>query len=309
MQCGKLRSPGGECRYPCPEERRCGDHCYDPATQCCRDRDGAPVAKYPIGDLKDCPDRTQRSEPTVNGCGRDGLPPALTRFLDQWGPHFAEACNTHDRCYGTCGSDRARCDRQFKANLEARCHAAFPQPPGRTDDYDPLGVCLARADKYYEFVRGSFGQRAYDKAQRDFCQCCPDVHHPPRRNPEGGIGQLAPPKTLSLHANAAVSMPVRCPGPTACTGTVLLRHFPNSVAAQPPRPDAVQHDRLRNILLGKTNFRVPGGHTSKVTVRLSKRGLRALDAHPHLPALATIRPRLADGTQRSTGDEFVLIRK
>ncbi|PWN39164.1 hypothetical protein IE81DRAFT_43331 [Ceraceosorus guamensis] len=53
--------------------------------------DGAPVQQKPS------------SESTPNGCG-DAHHELLTTFLNAVVPHFVDACNQHDVCYGECGS-------------------------------------------------------------------------------------------------------------------------------------------------------------------------------------------------------------
>jgi hypothetical protein len=34
---------------------------------------------------------------------------------------FTNCCNKHDLCYGTCGSDKATCDQEFKACANRQC--------------------------------------------------------------------------------------------------------------------------------------------------------------------------------------------
>ncbi|MCS6871810.1 MAG: phospholipase A2 [Anaerolineae bacterium] len=88
-----------------------------------------------------------------NGCGPErfgGLVP------DLW---FTPACNRHDICYGTCGSNRAACDSRFYEDMRAIC---------ATRSWWTRTSCYAAAWTYYQAVR-NFGQGAYNNAQRVAC--------------------------------------------------------------------------------------------------------------------------------------------
>ncbi len=59
-------------------------------------------------------------------CGPDALPPALKALVPQGhhGADFRPACRNHDRCYGTPGTTKASCDRQFLDNLLSACESS-----------------------------------------------------------------------------------------------------------------------------------------------------------------------------------------
>jgi ankyrin repeat protein len=90
----------------------------------------------------------------VNGCGSqgdDGID-----VPDQIGSvSFTDACNWHDRCYGTCGLSQGYCDRGMLAKTRDACG----------DD----GVCTGIAKVYFLGV-ATFGGDAYWDGQRDGCK-------------------------------------------------------------------------------------------------------------------------------------------
>ena len=49
---------------------------------------------------------------------------AVVGLVTTAGIDFSEACNTHDRCYFTLGSDKAQCDRAFLDALLTECDRA-----------------------------------------------------------------------------------------------------------------------------------------------------------------------------------------
>lgn len=105
--------------------------------------------------------RTKRQKkdyrPPTNGCstpwGGDGF------FL------FTTACNKHDVCYGTCGSDRAACDKAFLDAMVEHCRAINVGLLGQ------LGyvACLEEAGAFYRAVRFA-GQSYWNAAQNDACE-------------------------------------------------------------------------------------------------------------------------------------------
>ena len=58
--------------------------------------------------------------PEENGCG----PGWATWISDApvQGCSFLEACNKHDRCYGTCNAGKGRCDKEFKNDMLDACN-------------------------------------------------------------------------------------------------------------------------------------------------------------------------------------------
>jgi hypothetical protein len=134
--------------------------------QCCGSG-GAPVAKSPIANLADCPDRVSKPGFVVdeNGCGTKEHP-----LPHNYGKaEFTPVCNVHDDCYGSCPNDKQACDNQLLSSMDAICVNRF----NRLSDLPDKIACR-------QFVRGIGGkalstkiaQDAYDRAQKDGCQCC-----------------------------------------------------------------------------------------------------------------------------------------
>jgi RHS repeat-associated protein len=73
---------------------------------------------------------------------------------------FTLACETHDRCYDSCGNSKAMCDEQFLEDMIAECR--------RRSGHDwPLSDCQMQARIYYLAVKW-LGGGAYKAGQR----CC-----------------------------------------------------------------------------------------------------------------------------------------
>jgi hypothetical protein len=130
----------------------------------------AQQCEYPIQDLRACAGRTPRSgyTPSVNGCGPEGSSLPLPQGSAK--ASFLEPCNEHDRCYGTCNSDKSTCDSNFLTATRESCFAAYPRSD--PDAWDARAVCLSRSRAYANAVK-SLGQSAYDEAQKLACECCP----------------------------------------------------------------------------------------------------------------------------------------
>jgi hypothetical protein len=101
--------------------------------------------------------------PTANGCGPENGP-KVPNYFSFWNPFgrtdrypFVNACNRHDICYGTLGSNRAACDQQFLSDLLAICAANGSTAVSRT-------YCRGLAYTYYGAV-AAFGGWAFDAAQ------------------------------------------------------------------------------------------------------------------------------------------------
>ena len=121
--------------------------------------------------------RTNRSKteytPSENGCGSGWntylVPDAdyLSLLHFQW-VDFNVACNTHDQCYGTCGSDKNTCDSSLRKGIQKACDkipGIFMLSRGR---------CLTLADVYYTAVQ-AFGDEPFESAQDAGCEwepCC-----------------------------------------------------------------------------------------------------------------------------------------
>ena len=102
--------------------------------------------------------------PVKNGC-TGGAPQGFTFGATY--VSFREACNSHDVCYGTCGTDRLGCDVSFLTALKTAC------------DNANLGwywtqSCKSYAQSYYTVVYWA-GAAYYEDAQNDACAwepCC-----------------------------------------------------------------------------------------------------------------------------------------
>ena len=162
----------------------------------------SPNCEHPIKDLASCPPCPSSTDlcrkpvdgyqPTVNGCGPEKFSNLIHLGVIPQGYGNADfanggcpstqscGCNQHDRCYGTCNNDKKACDDALLQELRTSCRNTYPVDPRGRDgcsdglcfsDNQRLGICLARARKYYQAVAG-LGQGAYDDAQKDACQCC-----------------------------------------------------------------------------------------------------------------------------------------
>jgi hypothetical protein len=133
-----------------------------------------PVPSRPKPGYKLC----QLVTPNQNGCGaKNGF---KIPFQDTGLWSFTPACNAHDLCYGTCGSDKADCDRKFRDDMYEACEAynRWLLPPlGRMSIYR---ACKAEAYTFYKYVKNC-GQGPFDAGQVEgkTCleipedECCP----------------------------------------------------------------------------------------------------------------------------------------
>jgi hypothetical protein len=148
----------------CAKGYGCGP---SPATPCV-------ASCTPITNLADCPKSKRKQkpppyEPEVNGCGPKGG--SLSKVIPDsyMAANFKPACDEHDRCYGTCNSNRNVCDRNLRRDMQRACDEAYPQ---HEDFYDHAGVCHSRTNAYYNAVNDR-GNDAFETAQKEACDCCP----------------------------------------------------------------------------------------------------------------------------------------
>src|SRR5699024_3702251 len=125
------------------------------------------TVEYPPADLNDCPNKRRHPghEPTFNGCGAEGddLPvPQGFGWAD-----FQPACNEHDICYGTCGTNRVACDADLASGIADICDTAYAY------GLMPLKhkVCMTMAGAYGLAVATS-GMGTFEEAQKEDCECC-----------------------------------------------------------------------------------------------------------------------------------------
>jgi hypothetical protein len=102
----------------------------------------------------------QSKSSSFNGCGpAKELPMEFPMVIlpERLHDQFNNVCNQHDICYGTCGANRAACDRAFCQDLVATC--------GLGDPSCPIFACM--------FCDGvTFGGRIFfPTAQEELCSC------------------------------------------------------------------------------------------------------------------------------------------
>jgi Group XII secretory phospholipase A2 precursor (PLA2G12) len=137
---------------------------YYPQIYCCTSK---LTPKHPIEDLNACPNKqsTVGYAPVPNECGAEGTSTFIVNWLNNGysGVKFTSCCNEHDKCYGTCNSNKNSCDVNFKICLENRCKLYFT---GRE-----LRSCIKNANYYFGAV-DKLGGSAHDAGQREACDCC-----------------------------------------------------------------------------------------------------------------------------------------
>ncbi len=85
----------------------------------------------------------------------------LNKIGNTVGKRFIECCNSHDRCYGTCGTTHKGCDDTFNTCMKKEC--------------EPLNIvqkaaCKATAFTFYQAVDKG-GKCGFHKSQQNHCQC------------------------------------------------------------------------------------------------------------------------------------------
>jgi len=122
----------------------------------------------------DCPNQSCFAAPP-NGCGSRSLILISEEIVpDQWpaGVNFNEACNAHDMCYFTPGTQKEECDNEFHEALLAECRRALEctnlpivgEQCFQNPSENPLfGSCQGLADFYFNAVQ----QLAEDSFTRD----------------------------------------------------------------------------------------------------------------------------------------------
>jgi hypothetical protein len=117
-----------------------------------------------------------------NGCGPGLFTNDRREIRDTWEPvDFTGACNTHDRCYYTLGSNWNTCNERFYSDLRAACErdlrtsVRVPAPtlsdPLRTRRVDlppdpvRLTSCYAIATSYYGGVQAGVAFDVFNDAQ------------------------------------------------------------------------------------------------------------------------------------------------
>ena len=200
-----------ECKSGSPANRADGSTPAD-AESCCFQ--GRPLPKFnnPYSTLTaQCPRRTQVADThrqhDIDGCtagltlniqdpmrgkfGAGWVGQASTEFgrpqglVGSAGGALALACNLHDICYQSCGSDKGACDTGMRDRFRNTCAAAYPptcpadltaeQCQGDGGYMEQRGECgvntFSYANLYYQGVNFGGGS-AYEERQTQYCQCC-----------------------------------------------------------------------------------------------------------------------------------------
>ena len=101
----------------------------------------------------------QVKDPSVDGCGTN-------HSLWYWLIHgegeifeFTSHCDAHDRCYGTCNNDKAKCDDIFYQAMNTQCLSS-----------PSVELCQRIANIFYSAVKLGGGS-AFRNAQNEDCWC------------------------------------------------------------------------------------------------------------------------------------------
>jgi hypothetical protein len=103
-------------------------------------------------------------EVKTNGCGPEATSFPLEVINDMGnslGSDFKECCNEHDKCYGTCGTNKKDCDKVFYECMNSRCSK-------KKKIYQPW--CKLKAKSFYTLVdNGSVC--FFNDSQINHCKC------------------------------------------------------------------------------------------------------------------------------------------
>lgn len=145
-----------------------------------------PINSFDLLGLRDCSHKSGYT-PSSNGCG-----PASPKWMN-WavpegffpslgGYSFTPACNAHDICYGTCCSDKSKCDSDFLAGMKSQCDKWVDKLYGAGGVWSWVGdgalkeldrkACYLDAYAFHAAVAKG-GQKAFDAAQKAACKCPP----------------------------------------------------------------------------------------------------------------------------------------
>ncbi len=103
--------------------------------------------------------------PGENGCGPANDPRSLI-IPNSWGlMDLKPCCNAHDKCWGTCNSNRDTCDSSFLNCNTSLCSRYIGNAALQA-------TCLAVGTAYWGFVHSPLGNDPYAAGQREGCQCC-----------------------------------------------------------------------------------------------------------------------------------------
>ncbi|KAG7668367.1 hypothetical protein Ndes2526B_g00915 [Nannochloris sp. 'desiccata'] len=128
----------------------------------------------------DCPNQSCWAAPP-NGCGSSSLTVISEEIVpDQWpaGVDFNEACDVHDMCYYTPGTQKNECDNEFHEALLAECRESLQctdlpvvgEQCFENPSENPLfGPCQGLADLYFNAVQ-QVAEDAFTRGQEEAIQ-------------------------------------------------------------------------------------------------------------------------------------------
>ncbi|KAL7024025.1 hypothetical protein ACKWTF_012876 [Chironomus riparius] len=97
------------------------------------------------------PVRNTKFTPKGNGCGPKGFSvPAPKKF--------ESCCKSHDICYGTCNSNKSKCDETFKSCMKKTCTKIDL-------------VCNGLAQTFFLAVKSPVGCAIFNNVQGKACVC------------------------------------------------------------------------------------------------------------------------------------------
>jgi hypothetical protein len=113
-----------------------------------------------------CGSETESSpcEPVPNGCGPGGWLSVVVPECPLGLPCFTPACNKHDICYSTCGSDRHVCDAAFYHDMLSICKGSL------VSGSNAHRHCGDVAYIYWLAVN-AFGETYFEDGQQKICAC------------------------------------------------------------------------------------------------------------------------------------------
>jgi RHS repeat-associated protein len=99
-----------------------------------------------------------------SGVGEKIVPDSFSGLVSFEGP-----CFRHDVCYGTCGADKAKCDRALRMDMRRECIADY-----KAGKIWALQACLQRGDAYFFGLDRSIilAPLAFKNAQEEACASC-----------------------------------------------------------------------------------------------------------------------------------------
>lgn len=104
---------------------------------------------------------------TVNGCGSADWQVKLGKVFAPYLHSFTPCCNAHDACFDHCGGPDfsaafKTCNNDFKTCMYDACADL---------GYIKKKLCKSNAYSFYKLVASAGGKTAYEKAQKNHCDC------------------------------------------------------------------------------------------------------------------------------------------